>query len=379
MDKESNTDSNRKLASIQIVEHIEPHNNADSLELATVLGWQIVTRIGEAKIGELIVYCEIDSVLPNEEWLPPAVKDRVAKSNRDTFRLKTIKLRGEYSQGLIVPLVVDMPFDTTKITKEDVGKDVTSELGIVKYEPPALSGAYAMYQTNSRNPFPTHILDKTDETRVQSVPKLFKLLQHKPYYATVKCDGTSVTFFIGLPSLFETDSGDESEIQTDPMKTSMLEPELIVCSRNQIRHKPQNLKVCPYWYIAQKYNLEEKLNKVPHIAIQGEICGPNVQKNLLGLKDLELFVFNVVDLREPKGRKLPYNEMMAMCKYLELKTAPIEETGDSFEYESIKDVLGAAEGKYPKSKRQREGLVFRSKDQRISFKAINNRYLLRCE
>lgn len=379
MDKETNTDSDRKLASIQIVGSIDEHTNATSLELATILGWQVVTRINEAKVGDLVVYCEIDSVLPNAEWVPPAITDKISKSKKDMFRLKTIKLRGEYSQGLIVPLVAGMPFDITEITEDDIGKDVTDLLGIVKYEPPALSGAYGMYQTNSRKTFPSHLLDKTDETRVQSAPKLFKLMQSRPYYVTVKCDGTSGTFLFGASSLIETDDDDEAEMPSSTLNSALEDTpvEFIVCSRNQIRRKPDNISVCPYWYIANKYDLEEKLQQMPHLAIQGEICGPNVQNNLLGLKDLELFVFNIVDMREPGSRKLPFDEMVAMCKQLHLQTAPIEEIGDSFDYKSMKDVIKKAEGNYVKSKRQREGLVFRSKDQQISFKAINNKYLLK--
>ena len=78
MDLETNIDSERKLASIQIVDRIDPHTNANALELATVLGWQIVTRIGETKIGQKVVYCEIDSVLPNADWLPEAIKNKIA-------------------------------------------------------------------------------------------------------------------------------------------------------------------------------------------------------------------------------------------------------------------------------------------------------------
>ena len=136
---ESNTESARTLASIQIVDEINPHENADSLELATVLGWQIVVRKGEVTVGEKIIFCEIDSLLPSQSsWLPPAVKQRILKGNSNEledrppiksswrqeatrkrvlkekpkkyFRVKTIRLRGEISQGLIVPFSLeDLP------------------------------------------------------------------------------------------------------------------------------------------------------------------------------------------------------------------------------------------------------------------------------
>jgi RNA ligase (TIGR02306 family) len=361
---ETNTDSDRKLASIQIVESVSKHDNADALEIATVLGWQIVIRIGEAHPNQLVVYCEIDSVLPNADWLPQALKDKLKESNSNTHRLKTAKLRGEISQGLIVPLHSSMPFDITKLTAEDVGRNVTEQLGIVKYEPPALSGKFAMFQTNSKLQFPTHIISKTDETRVQSQPKVLQWMANKPYYSTVKCDGTSGTFFIGSKTLLDEEA--------DPQENT-----LIVCSRNQMRKRPANLKVCPYWYVAEKYNLEGKLMSYPHIGIQGEVCGPNIQKNLLGLKDLELFVFNVVDLREPGGRVLDYPDMIAMINELGLQPVPIVEVNDEFRYTSVKELLQQAEGVYPKSKKTREGLVYRLQDQSLSFKVINNKYLLK--
>lgn len=94
----------RKLASVQVVEAIVPHPNANALQLAKVLGWQVVIRMDEVKAGDKIVYCEIDSLLPGSaEWLPEAIKKRVAEqTSKEWFRIKTIKLRGELSQGLIV-------------------------------------------------------------------------------------------------------------------------------------------------------------------------------------------------------------------------------------------------------------------------------------
>ena len=113
----------RSLASVQIVERIDPHPNADRLELATILGWQVVIAKGETETGQKVVYCEIDSLLPwDAEWLPPAVKNRVEEGK--PFRIKTIKLRGEISQGLIIPL------KGTSLSKIDdlVDTDVNQEI-----------------------------------------------------------------------------------------------------------------------------------------------------------------------------------------------------------------------------------------------------------
>jgi len=355
---ESNTDSTRKLASIKEILSVTKHPDANSLELVMIEGWQIVTRIGEAKVGDKVIYCEIDSMLPgNAEWLPPAVKARVDEQNdKEWYRLKTIKLRKEISQGLIVPILPSCK-ELMGMKEYDIDTDVTQELGIKKYEPPVFSGSYSHNHTNKIkvSNFPTHLVNKTDETRVQSCVKLFNLLFSNPYYITVKCDGTSGTFVI------------------DPATN-----EFLVCSRNQIRPKPDDVNTCPYWKVAIEYDIENKLRSLEGVyAIQGEICGPNIQKNLLNLKNTELFVFNVVDIRDK--RIVPFDDFIKITKELKLQTVPIEEAGDGFAYNDIKALLHAAEGKYKGTKNPREGLVIRSKSCDISFKAINNSYLLKYE
>jgi RNA ligase (TIGR02306 family) len=340
----------RKLASVQLVTALRPHPDpeVERLELATVQGWQLVVAKGEVEVGQVIIYCEIDSRLPaNAVWLPPAVRKRVEtqpEHKRDWFRVKSIRLRGQLSQGLIVPSI---PVGVGDVS---VGDDVTEALGIKKYEPVSFSGKFAMCQTNSGIPFPTHLVSKTDEPRVQSNPELFAAIKDQSFYAAVKLDGTSATYVI------------------DP-KTD----EFCVCSRNYIRQRPENLDVCPYWRAAVNENIEEKLRRNPHLAVQGEICGPGIQKNPLKLKDIRFFVFNVIDIRNGR-HALPFDAFEASCKTLNLESVPIEEVADRFEYETIDDVLERAKGSYA-SGRKREGLVFRSWNQAISFKAINNDYL----
>lgn len=112
----------RNLASIQKIGNLEPIQNADAIEKATVLGWQLVVKKDEFKIGDLCVYCEIDSILPEKPEFE-FLKDR-------KYRIKTIKLRGQISQGICFPLSV-LPVKT-KITE---GLDVTEILGIKKWEP----------------------------------------------------------------------------------------------------------------------------------------------------------------------------------------------------------------------------------------------------
>lgn len=113
------------------------------------------------------------------------------------------------------------------------------------------------------------------------------------------------------------------------------------------------------------------------MALQGEVCGPSIQKNLLGLKEVDFFVFNVIDIKH--RRLLPLADMLSICKEMGLKFVPIVEQNASFDCKDIKELLVKAEGKYQNTKNDREGIVIRSLvvEDNISFKVINNAYLIK--
>ena len=105
------------LASIQKVIKLTPIEGADKIETATILGWEIVVKKDEYKVGELCSYIQIDTIVPE---MPEYEFLRSRK-----FRVRTIKLRSQISQGLIVPL----PNGNWK-----EGDDVTEILGVKKFE-----------------------------------------------------------------------------------------------------------------------------------------------------------------------------------------------------------------------------------------------------
>lgn len=154
----------RKLASIRIIKDIRPIEGADNIELATVDGWNVVVakNVGH-KVGDYVIYCEVDSFLPIREEFEFLRKSSYKKmGEREGFRLRTAKLRGQISQGLILPLNVLMkmgPF----MFEFDEGVDVTEVLGIVKYEPPIP----AELAGKVKGGFPSFI-PKTDEERCLS-------------------------------------------------------------------------------------------------------------------------------------------------------------------------------------------------------------------
>lgn len=341
----------RKLASIQRVVRIEPIVNADAIEVARINGWQCVTKKGEFSAGDLGVFLEIDSIPPDTEnfnflWQPRAKdgEDALSVAARPaSFRIRTMKLRGVLSQGLLLPL---SQFSFGAVQE---GDDVTQLLGVEKYEPPIPQG-----MGEYRAQFP-HFIPKTDEARVQSEPRVLDELRGLPYVATLKVDGTSATFCI------------------DPRDDSFH-----ACSRNFSLLDGQNF----YWNVARRYGIEEILRRHPHLAIQGEVCGPGIQKNRLGLKEVSLFVFNIYD-RE-NSRFFIHDEMRQFAQENALTTVEEIERGENFAH-TQDSLLALAEGKYVNTTNEREGIVIRPLHERhsevlagrLSFKAISNRFLLK--
>lgn len=337
----------RKLASVQRVLAVHPIEGADAIELVQINGWQCVTKKGEFRVGDHGVYFEIDAIPPDIPvfwflWTPkgqtPGTVPRPPKA-----RIRTMRLRGALSQGLLVPLAaLEIPADTPD------GTDLTATLNVGKYEPPLPSG-----MGDARGPFPRRV-PRTDETRVQSMPGVLAELTGLPYVITLKCDGTSSTFLV------------------DPDDGSFH-----ACGRNWSILPGDNC----YWSVAARYDLEAKLRANPRYAVQGEVCGPGIQKNPMGLAKLSLLVFNVYDL--DAARHLSDAETRRVAADLGLETVPVVEQGDAFAHDQA-SLLRLAEGKYPGTKNEREGIVIRPREERysptlngrLSFKAISNRYLL---
>lgn len=339
----------RKLASVQVVNEIRPIENADAIECAVVLGWTVVVKKGEFKIGDKCVFFEIDSILPNEEKY--SFLDY--KEEYNGYRLKTVRLRGQLSQGLALPInIFELPEDI------EIGTDLTEQLKIRKYEPPVPEEVGAKPSNRVWE------IPKTDEERYQSNPSLVDALKGKEYYASVKLDGTSTTVILNI--------NDENE------------PEVNVCGRNTCYEENPNNK---YWAAAMKYNMKEKIlehyNKTgKRLAFQGELIGPKIQGNKMGLTENDLYIFNVwiAEGKQPY-EKCDIDTALSIVKGLELKFVPIELTG-IFEY-NTEDLQGLTELSYnkyfknAKPSQNIEGLVFRSKDMKVSFKVVSNKFLLR--
>ena len=377
----------RALAYTTKVGEISKIEGADNIELISVLGWKVIAKIGEFHEGDLCVYFEIDSKLPEKEW------SEFMRTKH--FKVKTMKLGkfGVISQGLALPISA---FDVEIPNEENV--DVTELLGVTysaeednarkNSDPNAKYKAMAARKSNifkkpwarwmmkrewgrkvmffffgrkKDNPrgFPTFV-SKTDEERVENQP--WRIGDGKTYICTEKLDGTSCTYALE--------------------RKGRNKFEFYVCSRN-VRQQDEKQECYHdhniYWDLAFKYDIENKLKEYMNendflkwVCIQGEGVG-SVQGNPLKLKEDDLYVFNFKD--SVNGR-WSSNEGKMLIEDWGMKWVPI--LGKVHMPDTMEELKQLATGKSVVNPNvMREGLVYRSLDGSDSFKNVSREYLLK--
>lgn len=370
----------RNLAHIEIIEKIEPIADADSIEKISLLGWHIVAKKDEFNVGDKVVYVEVDSVMPK--------KPEYEFLESRKYRVRTIKLRKQISQGLVLPLSV---LPNNKDYK--VGEDVTDIIGITKYLTPSEQEEIDQLENELRNSknivrkflmkykwfrkyfspkkkagsFPSHI-SKTDEERIQNLSKILNEFADYDVYVTEKVDYQSSTFTGKLQSRFGGFIG-----KILPKKYNF-----IVCSRNGVTNDKNGL----YWKIAEKYDIEQILSKNTNISIQGEQGNTKVQGNKYGITGIRLWVFNVINHKDKY--LYDYDEMKEFCDKNGFETVPLVKKCKLKELgTTVDEIIEFSKGKsLINPKIEREGVVIRcvqNGKKIFSFKAINPDFLLKHE
>ena len=335
----------RKLATIRYIHEILPIEGADNIEIAVIDGWNCVVKKGSFSPREIIVYIEIDSFIPIHPYFEYLRKSSFRKMGEEEgFRLKTIRLRGVYSQGLVVSLKdlikEGLLEDKIYITGFE---DVTEKLGIKLYEPPIPSQLSGKMKGN----FPSFI-PKTDELRVQNLD--YHKLINETYYVTEKLDGSSITIYL-KEDIFGA------------------------CSRNiDLLEDEDNT----FWKTARKLDIENLLRKqgLNDIALQGELIGEGIQGNKYKLKGHHIRFFNVYNIMSSKRFEL--EKIREVIVYnLGLEMVPV--LNENFKLPSDrKELLSFSEGKSQLYDTEREGIVIRTQySSDISFKVISNKFLLK--
>ncbi|AGR47935.1 RNA ligase [Sinorhizobium phage phiM7] len=346
----------RVLAELVEITEKEAIEGADLVELIKVRGWQVVAQKGIHEVGDIVVYFSIDALLPEIpefEWL----RERCFVTENSSqegpgFRIKTIKLRGQVSQGVIVPLR-----ELRHLFAEDEelfpGVDVTELLNVKKFEKPLPSHLRGRAKGN----FPSFV-PKTDEERIQNFYGRFvhKYIDHE-WEVSLKLDGSSMTTYI-----------------------HPLEFTFGVCSRNlDLTETEDNT----FWQTARKLDIENAVRDYYEttgiaVATQGELMGPGVQHNRENLKEHDYYIFNIFNINEQKY--FTAHERKTFCHTYGLKVAPIYgiQKFDDIGVNGFLDLADTGFGGKSINHPIREGLVFKSvNNPSISFKAISNRFLLK--
>lgn len=334
----------RKLVTIRKISDIQPIPDADKIELAIVDGWKVVVAkdVGH-KVGDRVIYCEIDSFLPIREEFEFLRKSSYKKmGDLEGFRLRTVKLRGQISQGLILPVSILENFVGKGPFGISEGYEVTKYMGIMKYEPPIPAELVGLVKGG----FPSFI-PKTDEERIQNMASDYDEMKKNEYYETEKLEGTSTTYYLNQ-NMFG------------------------VCGRNWELYETEGNT---FWRLAREMDIEKKLKEVPYnVSIQGETIGEGIQGNPYKLKGQTIKFYNVfnIDTQEYLGLE----EFKHILSMLGLDSVPII-TSNFRLPETIEEMVKSADGKSVLNpSTRREGVVVRSLDRKISFKAISNDYLL---
>ena len=341
----------RKMATVRQVDAVNPIPDADAIEVATVGGWRVVIKKGEFVPGDLAVYCEIDSWIPNDlaPFLSKGSEPRVYNGVVGE-RLRTVKLRGQVSQGLLLPHDIVWDKNMFDFNRFDEGDDVSELLNIQKWEAPIP----AQLAGEVRGMFPGFI-PKTDQERIQNLTAEFADWSERKLHweVTEKLDGSSMTVYV-----FDDDEG--------------------VCSRNlNLRETEGN----SLWTVARRNDLIGKIRSTgQNLAFQGELIGEGIQGNPYKIRGQEFYLFDIYDI--DAGRYLTPLERQALAARLRVLCVPTVAAHanpyDTLGIVDIAQMLKFAEGKSVlMNTTEREGLVFKCHEEAVSFKAISNKFLLK--
>lgn len=385
----------RKLASIQRVLNVRPIEGADLIEAVDVLGWTVVTqKSNNLKPGDLVIYFEVDSFLNANEPRFASFEDRFINwDGKRGMRLKTIKLRKQISQGLILP-ITDFP----EVRNAQEGDDVTEILKIEKWEPAEDNSTGNTGLAGRKiGTFPSFIR-KTDQERVQNYINELNKHKDESFEVSIKLDGSSMTLF-HVSKTSPHYAAILADQETKQLRRATLIQKLVfkakkllrltktpdsfvgVCSRN-IQLSPEDDS--HFSTFARENKMLEKLKSHGfNIAVQGELIGPSIQQNHEKVNGLEFYVFDVFDIDAQEYVKP--RRARAIAADLGFNYVPVIAEGDLvLKHDGepralVEEILKFAEGEGMNKGVKREGLVFKSNESDFSFKAISNSYLLKKE
>jgi hypothetical protein len=368
---------NRKAAYTVIISDIEPIEGKDRIKYISIkdLGWKVIGS-ADLKIGQKVVYIEYDCIIAEGQPWAEFLRKRCYSPKYHGFKIRAMSMAGVVSYGLIltfeeVGLTEDYPegYDLSELLHvipiddaQNFENEQSSQRKMTKFQKFVKKYAYFIwkvfwYRKPENNAFPTQWANKTDETRIENFsPEVFKKWYGKPIYISVKQDGQSMSagivkdrFFIASRNLKKYDK---------PLKKAI--KELTPENYSKLNKLNQN----PFIYIACKYSLAKRMASVKRsldlmdFVLQMEVCGPGIQQNKMGLKELDAFVFNFYDVQERKYFK--WWKIKKISEFIGIPHVELVQT-TIWKWNNLKELKDYAKGTYANGY-PREGIVIRSND-----------------
>ena len=365
----------RALVTVRKVDNVIKHPNADRLELCTIGGWTVITKINEFKKGNLGIFFEIDSFLPNlpkYEFLgtPKAYQGNLG------HRLKTIKLRKQVSQGLLLPYST---FNMTVTVANDCfksGCDLAEQLGVIKWELEN-AGHQTSKSGNAVGKFPEFI-PKTDQERIQNMMHYFEIHKDTEFEETLKLDGSSMTAYkIDIELPWWKRAINTLLVHKKFEKLIFNDYYFGVCSRNLELKRTSWKSPSTFWKVAYQNDLEVKLPV--GYAVQGELVGPGIQSNHEKMKNHEFYIYDIFDIKNQVYLTPAERKHMMTTHLTGIKHVPIPEPEFKLfaAISTFDELQKRVTGESMNPNTVSEGRVYKSLDGKTTFKAISNQYLLK--
>lgn len=353
----------RKLVTVRKITDIQSIEGADRIVEVWVDGWSVVCQKGIHTIGDTVLYFELDSFLPQSD----SRFESFMKFGTRTFdgvvghRIKTVRLKGVYSQGVIMPLS-----EFPEITSFEEDNDYSEVIGIVKWEAPQERGEGMGYQGDKKGDFPWFIR-KSDQERIQNLyGKLTQTHADKEFVGTLKMDGSSITVGYVMGDRYDN-------------------KEFFYCSRNQELKMPdfgaedfKRENEGKFYQGAANSDLFVKAFMLHQLfgsyyAIQGELVGAGVQGNFEKFDTYQVFAYNIFDIE--KQEYVDYHTFVNMADAVNLQIVPQVYDAQPILKQDLKDILEMSNLGKVLNAEYIEGIVWKEVDGSCQFKGINNHYL----
>lgn len=339
---------------MELIESVRPADNSDNLDMVSLESkdYSFITQRGLYETGDAVVYFPVDSLLPM--WIVEALglEGKLAHgavptdgSERLRNRVKTIKLRGNLSQGVVC--TPDILMEANKYLDKDIFKqdDLTADLGVTKYEPPVVASKHGNLVQMPE------MISVYDIEGAQNYPAIVQMLMQVPVYITEKIEGSNWWASLDAAGNFT------------------------VGQRNYAI-EPTETGIHDWWKVANTYAVEEALRDMwtdlnslsgrqplQRLTLRGEIIGPGIQGNYYKTADHDILLFDI----EYNGKAIDATLFINMTEKYELPTVPTLCWNRSLQsWLEGRTVKEASDGTSELIDRKREGIVIKPMQERHS-------------